>query len=923
MMKISDDPMCLKPCHAITEEIFEAFLNCPTKAFLYSNHAEKEANTDLTECQRCRREEFKEKSRERFLSTFQANECYIGTPPLEALRKPCYRAILDFAAVAPGICSHVHALEGSSPSTGAVDYSYLPVRFVCHEKLSASDKLLLAFDALALSRILGTPVRVGKIIHGSRYTAVRVPLTTLLGKAESILARIVAQQANATPPPLILNKHCSVCEFQMRCRQIAMGNDELSLLSNMSEKQRNRYHARGIFTVTQLSYTFRARKASNTALPNHHHALKALAIRKNQIHFLGTMVLNAPGMSVYFDVEGDPDRDFYYLIGLRIKSADSFIQHSFWANDPSDEREMWTDCLRALRSTENPRLIHYGSYETQFLKAMQSRYPNVEDSSFVEPLIASALNLLTVIYKQVYFPTYSNGLKEIAHYLGFRWSDDTPSGLKATMWRRQWDSSHERCLKERLLIYNAEDCEALQMVTDALTRIFEKTAPNRASAPDIVDVSSLKRQFPQRFGAVDFVLPEFQQINEAAYWDYQRNRVYIRSSQRMRRLGTRSNRKHSDKAIRVNKTVQVDDNRPAHCCRCGATLIYKFGRFSQTVYDLRMSSAVVKRWVVRYLFDRYICWHCKATFFQYAHKDKYGGTLCAYVLYQVIELQISQSAAGKALGQLFGLPKPRGIIKHIKSKESGRYKEAYQLILDRITRGKLVHADETKVRIEGKDAYVWVFTNLEDVGFVYSETREASTAQEVLRNFRGVLVSDFYTGYDSIACAQQKCLVHLMRDLNEDLCRQPFNEEMRQLSQEFASLLKPMVESVDRFGLKARYLRKHKPSVDRFYGWLSNRNYQTETASGYRKRFERNREKLFTFLEHDGVPWNNNNAEHAIKSFARLRNSISGKSSAKGIQEYLVLLSISETCKYRGLSFLDFLRSEEMDVDVLCAKGRS
>jgi hypothetical protein len=68
----------------------------------------------------------------------------------------------------------------------------------------------------------------------------------------------------------------------------------------------------------------------------------------------------------------------------------------------------------------------------------------------------------------------------------------------------------------------------------------------------------------------------------------------------------------------------------------------------------------------------------------------------------------------------------------------------------------------------------------------------------------------------------------------------------------------------------------------------------------YERRFERNRSKLFTFLEHDGVPWNNNNAEHAIKAFARLRRTMGGASTAKGMEEYLALLSISETCKARG-----------------------
>jgi len=235
--------------------------------------------------------------------------------------------------------------------------------------------------------------------------------------------------------------------------------------------------------------------------------------------------------------------------------------------------------------------------------------------------------------------------------------------------------------------------------------------------------------------------------------------------------------------------------------------------------------------------------------------------------------------------------------------------------LDRVASGELVHADETKAEIAEKDGYVWVFTNLENVAFVYSETREASTPQGVLRNFRGVLVSDFYAGYDSIDCPQQKCLIHLMRDVNEDLGKQPFNEEMKEIAQEFGSLLKPMIESVDRFGLKAYHLKKHRCSVDRFFDVLSKKDYQTEVAVSYKRRFEKNRAKLFTFLDHDGVPWNNNNAEHAIKAFVRLRRSVTGKSSAKGIRDYLVLLSISETCRYKGASFFDFLRSGNLDLD--------
>ena len=160
-----------------------------------------------------------------------------------------------------------------------------------------------------------------------------------------------------------------------------------------------------------------------------------------------------------------------------------------------------------------------------------------------------------------------------------------------------------------------------------------------------------------------------------------------------------------------------------------------------------------------------------------------------------------------------------------------------------------------------------------------------------------------------------------MRDLNNDLLKSPFDEELKEMTREFAMLLKPMIETIDRFGLKEHFLKKHKVFVECFYKEIDKRNYESEIAIQYKKRFGKYRDKLFTFLDYDGVPWNNNNAEHAIKAFARLRNVIGGTSSEKGIHEYLVLLSICETCKYKGIRFLDFLRSGEKDIDVFIKKG--
>ena len=108
----------------------------------------------------------------------------------------------------------------------------------------------------------------------------------------------------------------------------------------MSEKERDRHRSKGIFTVTQLSYTFRPRRtpkrAKNPAKP-HHFALQALAIRENTVYIHGTPELPECKNRVYLDIEGLPDRGFYYLIGALIVTEERETFHSFWADTESDQ----------------------------------------------------------------------------------------------------------------------------------------------------------------------------------------------------------------------------------------------------------------------------------------------------------------------------------------------------------------------------------------------------------------------------------------------------------------------------------------------------------------------------------------------------------------------------------------------------------
>src|ERR1039458_4393371 len=158
---------------------------------------------------------------------------------------------------------------------------------------------------------------------------------------------------------------------------------------------------------------------------------------------------------------------------------------------------------------------------------------------------------------------------------------------------------------------------------------------------------------------------------------------------------------------------------------------------------------------------------------------------------------------------------------------------------------------------------------MEEVAYVFRPSREGDFLREMLRDYKGVLVSDFYAVYDDVDCPQQKCLIHLIRDLNQMLLANPFDAEVQSATEGFGSLLRQTVATIDEHGLRRHYLRRHRTDIDRYFEALAGSSPQSEAAQAIRDRLLRYRKKLFTFVDHDDVAWNNNPAENAIKQFAR------------------------------------------------------
>lgn len=919
----------------ISRAVLESYLNCKTKAVLkLAGH--QGSMSDYEALLIASRKEVRRQAIGKILALHPESEVARGIPLTATALRDGPTFVLD-ATLEDGLLAlDLDGLKRVDGPSKLGDFHYVPMLFQEGQKVGKEQRLLLELFGLLVSRIQGRLPNTGVVWHGRECKATRVRLNPDLRKIGRLLKDVEEMAGGESPPKLILNEHCQVCEFLVRCHDRAVQEDNLSLLRGMGEKEIKGYARKGIFTITQLSHTFRPRRRGRRAEQKglrRYHALHALAIRDRRIYVFGTPQCPIAPAAIYLDVEGKPDDGLIYLVGLVIVHDGLEEHYSFWADTPDQESAIFDQLLDVVERFEDFVIYAYGSYEKAFLKRLGKRSAR---GHLVEKMLKSLVNVLTLVYSNLYFPCYTNSLKEIGRCLGFSWSGDQPSGIQSITTRTTWEATRDEERKQWLKTYNLEDCLALRCVTEFVQAVsaWASSGAGRpwegTDSPQVALVHELdKAANISKWGKTRFVHPEFNYINDCAYFDYQRERVFVRTSRKLRRRKRLGRGVSHNRKLRKSKDYVIVET---HCPSCSSSDVEAItkqrtdvkGRRAKRAFDLVVTPGGVRRKVIECRSPVHRCRRCGHQFIpaSYQNLDRHFHGLKSWSIYLHVAHQISFGTLEELLGEMFGIKVCDNEILMFKNLLAEMYRQTCRSLMEKILSGQVVHADETEVKLKTGKGYVWVFSSLEEVIYMYRPTREGAFLQELLKGFKGVLVSDFYAAYDGVECPQQKCLIHLIRDINQDLVSNPFDEELRSITQPFGTLLQTIVQAVDQHGLRKRYLRGHERGVVRFYRRLAETPFTSEVAESLRDRLLKYREKLFMFIHYDGVPWNNNSAENAIKRFAYYREGTVGVLTEAGLNDYLTLLSIYQSCRYKGVSFLKFLLSREIDLETFCGRKR-
>jgi transposase len=241
----------------------------------------------------------------------------------------------------------------------------------------------------------------------------------------------------------------------------------------------------------------------------------------------------------------------------------------------------------------------------------------------------------------------------------------------------------------------------------------------------------------------------------------------------------------------------------------------------------------------------------------------FGPRLHAVATYLKTFQALSYERLQAALADLFGLTLSQGGLMNLLQRAQGRFAEGRAKAVAALRRAAVVASDETGVRIEGSNAYHWVFRCAEAVVHHASPTRGAIVVRTVMDGHRpAVWCSDRYSAQQGHADAHQTCLAHLSRDVAyaDEISADVLPSRLQLwLHRAFA-----LAEGVGT--LATSTIARKRRALERSLDAILAAPTSCDLAHTLQSKFRRARDQLLTFAHWPGMVEATNNAcERALR----------------------------------------------------------
>ena len=281
-----------------------------------------------------------------------------------------------------------------------------------------------------------------------------------------------------------------------------------------------------------------------------------------------------------------------------------------------------------------------------------------------------------------------------------------------------------------------------------------------------------------------------------------------------------------------------------------------------------------------------------------ARGTPFGPRLHAMATYLKTFQALSYERLQAALSDLFGLTLSQGGLMNLLQRAQRRFRSGREAAVSALRRAAVVASDETGVRIEGSNAYHWVFHAADAVVHTASPTRGAVVVREMMDGHRpAVWISDRYTAQQGHAAAHQTCLAHLARDVAYvvELSDDPVPWRLQLWLHAVFALAERVTD------LATSTLAAKRRSLDRQLSAILATPSGCDLTRALQAKIGRARDQLLVFLAHPGaVEPTNNGSERLLRPSVIQRKVTNGYRAMWAAEGEADIRTVVDTARLTG-----------------------
>lgn len=384
---------------------------------------------------------------------------------------------------------------------------------------------------------------------------------------------------------------------------------------------------------------------------------------------------------------------------------------------------------------------------------------------------------------------------------------------------------------------------------------------------------------------------------------------------------------------RLNKLAEVEiihdlNEEEKNCPNCGNTLV----RIGETVtYKLKYIPAkLIKE---KHVYPTYKCTKCykddittivKAPNDLAFPKSMASSSLVANIISDKFSRYLPLYRQEKLFRNV-GLDISRANLSNWFLAGARMLKPLVDLMYEDILKLDIVHMDETTLSVikgVSNTSYMWgLFSSKYDTPiklYFYKDNRRHENAAEILKGFKGYVVSDGYEAYKKVTdCINVNCFAHARRKYAEIIkaFKGEYTSTYCDEALKFIDSLYHIEHELERSGASLDEINdvrhnRSKKVLDDYKKWLDEKYNEVppKTAIGKAMAYSLNQfNELSNFLLDPRLPLDNNLAERGMKSFVLGRKNFMFCFTENGAEMSSVAYSVVETAIANNLNVYEYL----------------